>query len=207
MCWGVCCYWSCWLGACVSRFSEGVGVMEGSLPSKLNLWTSLVAQRLGVRLPVQGTRVRSLVREDLTCDGATGPVRHNCWARVPRAHMLCSGRSHLQWEARTPKQRPNTAKSKNKQISKFIKKKKKKSWISAETITLNYQMDFYPLTFNFRGKWSVKAVTAIWEKWFAHSSRSYKYWIFFLWKCSVLLETKINDYVFLFIVPVWDDEC
>ena len=39
--------------------------------------TSLVAQWLRIRLPMQGTRVRSLVREDPTCCGATKPVRHN----------------------------------------------------------------------------------------------------------------------------------
>ena len=39
--------------------------------------TSLVAQWLRIRLPVQGTWVRSLVLEDLTCCGATKPVRHN----------------------------------------------------------------------------------------------------------------------------------
>ena len=38
---------------------------------------SLVAQWLRIRLPVQGTRVRALVREDPTCRGATKPVRHN----------------------------------------------------------------------------------------------------------------------------------
>ena len=38
---------------------------------------SLVAQRLGVCLPMQGTRVRALVWEDPTCRGATGPVSHN----------------------------------------------------------------------------------------------------------------------------------
>ena len=40
--------------------------------------TSLVGQQLRVRLPMQGTRVRCLVREDPTCHGATRPVRHNC---------------------------------------------------------------------------------------------------------------------------------
>ena len=40
--------------------------------------TSLVAQCLRIRLPMQGTRVRALVREDPTCHGATKPVRHNC---------------------------------------------------------------------------------------------------------------------------------
>ena len=57
--------------------------------------TSLVAQWLRIRLPVQGTWVRSLVREDPTCRRATKPVchnyracalesvSHNCWS--PRA--------------------------------------------------------------------------------------------------------------------------
>ena len=39
--------------------------------------TSLVAQWLRIRLPMQGTQVRALVREDPTCRGATKPVRHN----------------------------------------------------------------------------------------------------------------------------------
>ena len=39
---------------------------------------SLVAQWLGVRLPMQGTRGRALVWEDPTCRGATGPVSHDC---------------------------------------------------------------------------------------------------------------------------------
>ena len=42
--------------------------------------TSLVAQWLGVCLPMQGTQVRALVREDPTCRGATKSVRHNYWA-------------------------------------------------------------------------------------------------------------------------------
>ena len=40
----------------------------------MNNGTSLVAQCLGIRLPMQGTRVRSLVQEDPTCYGATEPV-------------------------------------------------------------------------------------------------------------------------------------
>ena len=39
--------------------------------------TSLVVQRLRIRLPMQGTRVQALVWEDLTCHRATKPVRHN----------------------------------------------------------------------------------------------------------------------------------
>ena len=38
---------------------------------------SLVAQWLRIRLPMQGTQVRSLVQEDPTCRSATKPVRHN----------------------------------------------------------------------------------------------------------------------------------
>ena len=39
--------------------------------------TSLVAQWLRICLPMQGTRVQSLVREDPACCGATKSVCHN----------------------------------------------------------------------------------------------------------------------------------
>ena len=42
-----------------------------------NAGTSLVAQWLRIHLPMQGTRVRSLVREDPTYCRATKPVHHN----------------------------------------------------------------------------------------------------------------------------------
>ena len=42
--------------------------------------TSLVAQWLRIHLPMQGTQVQSLVREDPTCCRATKPVHHNYWA-------------------------------------------------------------------------------------------------------------------------------
>ena len=38
---------------------------------------SLVVQWLRIHLPMQGTQVRSLVREDRTCHRATKSVRHN----------------------------------------------------------------------------------------------------------------------------------
>ena len=44
---------------------------------KSNIGASLVAQWLRIHLPMQGTQVRALVREDPTCRGATKPVRHN----------------------------------------------------------------------------------------------------------------------------------
>ena len=45
--------------------------------SRKKLGTSLVAQSLRIRLPIQGTWVRALVREDPTCRRATKPVCHN----------------------------------------------------------------------------------------------------------------------------------
>ncbi|KAJ8782787.1 hypothetical protein J1605_009869 [Eschrichtius robustus] len=44
---------------------------------KTHLWDFLVAQWSRIRLPMQGTQVRSLVQEDPTCRGATRSVRHN----------------------------------------------------------------------------------------------------------------------------------
>ena len=40
-------------------------------------WTSLVVQWLRIHLPMQGTRVRTLVWEDPTCRKATKPMCHN----------------------------------------------------------------------------------------------------------------------------------
>ena len=57
---------------------------------------SLVVQWLGICLPVQGTRVRSLVWEDPTCRGATRPMSHNYWACAlePTSHNYWSPRAH-----------------------------------------------------------------------------------------------------------------
>ena len=90
-----------------------------------NGWrASLVAQWLRARLPMQGTWVRALVREDPTCRGATKPMCHNYWACAlePACHnywahmpqlrkptclepVLCSKEKPLQWEARAPQRR------------------------------------------------------------------------------------------------------
>ena len=50
---------------------------QSKCPSKDEWRASLVAQWLKIHLPMQGTRVRALVREDPTCRGATKPVSHN----------------------------------------------------------------------------------------------------------------------------------
>ena len=56
--------------------------------TRLLPWASLVAQWLRIYLPMQGTRVRALVREDPACRGATKPVRHNyqACALEPASH-------------------------------------------------------------------------------------------------------------------------
>ena len=44
---------------------------------KCTLGASQVAQWLRIHVPIQGTRVQSLVREDPTCYKATKPMCHN----------------------------------------------------------------------------------------------------------------------------------
>ena len=55
-----------------------------------------MAQWLGIRLPMQGTRVRAWVREDPTCHRATKPV-----TRVPQLRSPCAATT----EACTPRTR------------------------------------------------------------------------------------------------------
>ena len=93
------------------------------------LWegASLVAQWLGICLPMQGTRVRALVWEDPTWRGVTKPVNHNYWAcatgacapqreativRGPRTAMKSGPRLPQLEKALTQKRRPNTARNK-----------------------------------------------------------------------------------------------
>ena len=59
--------------ACASRAQAALGAGE----FKDEVRTSLVTQWLRICLPMQGTWVRALVREDPTCHGASRPVRHN----------------------------------------------------------------------------------------------------------------------------------
>ena len=72
-----------------------------------------------IRLPMQGTRVRALVREDPMCRGATKPMHHNYWACGPQllspwatTTEACAPRARApqqekppQWEAHAPQQR------------------------------------------------------------------------------------------------------
>ena len=56
--------------------------------------SSLVAQWLRIRLPMQGTQVQSLVQEDPTSRRTTKPVRHNYWARTPTARAPQQEKPH-----------------------------------------------------------------------------------------------------------------
>ena len=74
-------------------------------------------------LPMQGTQVQALIREDPTCRRASKPVRHNYWvcalelashnywARVPQLlkpvclEPMLHNENPPQWEARAPQQR------------------------------------------------------------------------------------------------------
>ena len=67
-----------------------------------------MAQWLRVRLPMQGTRVRALVREDPTCRGTTGPVEP--WPLSLCARSLCSAMG----EATTVRGPRTAKKQKNK---------------------------------------------------------------------------------------------
>ena len=63
--------------------SENIISLQGSLSLRRDPRASLVVQWLRIRLPMQGTRVRALVREDPTC----------CRAPKPREPQLLSLRS------------------------------------------------------------------------------------------------------------------
>ena len=52
--------------------------------------TSLVVQWLRVRLPMQRTRVQSLVQKDSTRCGATKPVHHSYWSGHAQESTRCT---------------------------------------------------------------------------------------------------------------------
>ena len=75
--------------------SELYNVLESSNFKILDFWTSLVAQWIGICLPMQETQVLSLVWEDSTCYGATKtcvpqPLSPHSKAHEPQLLCLCS---------------------------------------------------------------------------------------------------------------------
>ena len=52
------------------------------------IWTSLLAQRIRICLPVQGMWVQSLVQEDSTCRRAAKPTPRDYCTHAPRACAL-----------------------------------------------------------------------------------------------------------------------
>ena len=71
-----------------------------SEPEVSNSGTSLVAHRIRIYWPVQGTRVQSLVGEDPTCHRATKPMHYNYWGRSGHLEPMTATR-----EACTPQWR------------------------------------------------------------------------------------------------------
>ena len=64
-----------------------------------------MAQWLRICLPMQGTWLQALVREDPTCSGAIKPVYHNCWACAlePAGHNYWA---HVLWSPCTTTTEP-----------------------------------------------------------------------------------------------------
>jgi len=67
--------------------------------------TSWVAERLGIHLPRQGTRVQSLVWEDPNRHRATKPVQHNSRSLLKPEPVLHNRRSHCSEKPHTATKR------------------------------------------------------------------------------------------------------
>ena len=86
-----------------------------------------MAQWLRIRLPVRGTRVQFLVREDSKCRGAAESMCCNCWSPCALEPALCS-ESRLREEKPTHHHCRERAQSANTQCSQkdFVLKKRKR---------------------------------------------------------------------------------
>ena len=116
------------LAGCSSRgrkesdSTEWVSTAHTSIKTKQGLpWWY---RRIRIRLPVQGTRVQLLVREDPTCHGASKPVHQDSWAWVPEPGTH-SEKNHCNGKATNGKQRKcvqQWSQSSQKQILKQTKR-------------------------------------------------------------------------------------
>ena len=73
---------------CIRQAGHWAYGILGNHQNNSTTGASLVAQWLRIHLPMQGTRVQALVREDPTCCGATMPMRHSyrACALEPASH-------------------------------------------------------------------------------------------------------------------------
>ena len=98
---------------------------------------------------MQGTQVGSLVWEDPTCQGATKPTHHNCWAGALEP-TLCNQRSHCSEKPITKSgpcsQQLEKALKQHWRRSSAAKKKKKKNHLSIIYSHLNKEPSFWCMT-------------------------------------------------------------
>ena len=103
------------LKCCKKKIPNLESLFQQNCRSKMKMGTSLLAQWLGVRLPIQGTRVRALVWEDPACRGATRPVRHTAEPALQSLRattaepMLGDERSHPNKSTHCNKEYPRLA--------------------------------------------------------------------------------------------------
>ena len=94
--------WPSRLNQVLALFSLSTLFFSFPVLMKTGIRTSPVVQ-WQIRLPMQGTRVQSLVGEDRTCCGTTKPMHHNCWCLCILEPALCNEKPP-QWEVCTLQQ-------------------------------------------------------------------------------------------------------
>ena len=100
-------FWKMWLRGLLLCSDHCASIPQGWVWAWSRKWVRrkclegfLVVQWLRIRLPMQGTRVQALVREDPTCWGAAKPMHNKYWACEPQllkpAHLepMLRKRSH-----------------------------------------------------------------------------------------------------------------
>ena len=136
--------------------------------------TSPVVQWLRIHLPMQGTQVQSLVREDPTRQRAAKPVHHSCWAKEPvvsnkrshrsenpvprnwrRPYYLQVGKACMQQQPPTATKQITTTKKDSKKAESFILKSEYKLWCSYSLLKTSvkcYHVLLFWLTVNSSGE-------------------------------------------------------
>ena len=81
----------------------GLGYLgPGTLSIKAQKETCLVAEWVRIRMPMQGTQVRSLVQEDTISCRATKPMHCNYPGHLPRACHTHKQPAHGNWREEPP---------------------------------------------------------------------------------------------------------